>query len=128
MYYNELHIFQFRGLILLVEYEGDLTLDDFEGVNQSLKAYLATAGHPFHTFSDFSKVHNVPTNLPALTKALTETLPQLSSIVVFGQSMVARVLTDGIARLLHKNIYSVKDFDSALQKIVELDPAMEKLL
>ncbi|MBZ0306907.1 MAG: hypothetical protein K8I82_12630 [Anaerolineae bacterium] len=114
--------------ILFVRYEGDLTLQDFEGVNQTLKIYLDTVGHSFHTLSDFSGVRQVPTDLVGVSKAMAESLAQVKSVVVYGQSMVASVLTNSVAHLIHKPIFSLKDREGGLKKIAEIDPEVGKLL
>lgn len=111
--------------VIYVKYRGELTVGDLQAANDGIYE-LMVDGVPVHLLCDFTDVGKLPTDLLAISRIFSDLFRECGSVIVYGQSMVATVLTNSVARLTSKKVYIVKDLSAGLQKLKEVAPELRE--
>ncbi|MBZ0306908.1 MAG: hypothetical protein K8I82_12635 [Anaerolineae bacterium] len=113
--------------ILSVEYEGDVTLEEFMKAEAELSE-LCKGKAKVYSLVDMSRLGRVPLNISGLSKVFSGTSLSNRTALMFGHNMIMDVIGKSVVKLANINVHFVKDKDAGLKKIAELAPELSDLL
>ncbi|MCL4875841.1 MAG: hypothetical protein KJ064_04250 [Anaerolineae bacterium] len=118
----------FEPRIVLQVYEGDVTLEDIQECAAELTQLMMGKEAVVYTIQDLSACDRVPADIRGISRLATHNNPMFGPMVVFGQDVITRIITNSVMRVTGIAVYSVSNMDAALDFIRERDPELAYLL